>query len=86
LGNAIDRERGYQGFMQQFERGFMLQTDAGTIYVFYNDGRWERRVAAISPDNPAQVVQLSRLVKGTEEKVTWSPDERVLAMAPWSSD
>lgn len=43
LGNATDCERGYQGSMQQFERGFMLQTDSGAIYVFYNTGRWERR-------------------------------------------
>jgi len=42
LGNAIDCERGYQGSMQQFERGFTLQTDGGVIYVFYSDGRWER--------------------------------------------
>ncbi len=43
LGNATDCERGYQGIMQQFERGFMLQTDNGSTYVFHNDGRWERR-------------------------------------------
>ena len=43
LGNAIDCERGYQGSMQQFERGFMLQTDNGVIYVFYDNNRWERR-------------------------------------------
>jgi hypothetical protein len=46
LGNATDCEREYQGSMQQFERGFMLQTDKGAIYVFYsvfyNSGRWER--------------------------------------------
>lgn len=43
LGKALDCERGYQGRMQQFERGFMLRTDAGAIYVVYNDGRWERK-------------------------------------------
>jgi len=43
LGNAIDCERGYQTLMQQFERGFMLQTDSGDNYVFYNNGQWERR-------------------------------------------
>jgi hypothetical protein len=42
LGNATDCEREYQGLTQQFERGFMLQTDQGAIYVFYNNGRWER--------------------------------------------
>jgi hypothetical protein len=43
LGNALDCERGYQGSMQQFDRGFMLQTDSGAIYALYDDGRWERR-------------------------------------------
>jgi hypothetical protein len=43
LGNAVDEERGYQGDLQSFERGFALRTDAGQVYVFYNDGRWERR-------------------------------------------
>jgi len=42
LGNAIDCERSYQGWMQQFEQGFMLQTDSGLVYVFYGDRRWER--------------------------------------------
>jgi hypothetical protein len=43
LGNATDCERDYQGAMQAFERGFMLQTDRGTFYIFYDDGTWERR-------------------------------------------
>jgi len=43
LGNATNCERGYQGSMQRFERGFILQTDGGVIYVLYSDGRWERR-------------------------------------------
>lgn len=43
LGNATDCERGYQGETQQFQRGFMLQTDRQAIYVFYDDGSWERR-------------------------------------------
>lgn len=43
LGNALDCEWGYQGTMQQFERGFMLQTDTGAVYVFYDNGRWERK-------------------------------------------
>jgi serine/threonine protein kinase len=43
LGNAVDEERGYQGDLQTFERGFALRTDAGQVFVFYNDGRWERR-------------------------------------------
>jgi len=43
LGNATDCERGYQGSMQQFARGSMLQIDSGAIYIFYDDGHWERR-------------------------------------------
>jgi len=43
LGNATDCERGYRGWMQQFDGGFMLQSDTGVTYVFYNDGRWERK-------------------------------------------
>jgi hypothetical protein len=43
LGSAIDCERGYQGWMQQFENGSMLQTDGGIVYIFYDIGRWERR-------------------------------------------
>jgi serine/threonine-protein kinase len=42
LGNATDCERGYQGAMQSFEQGFMLQTDSGAIYVFFQDGTWQR--------------------------------------------
>jgi hypothetical protein len=43
LGNATDCERGYQGFMQQFDSGSMLRTDGGSVYVFYDSGQWERR-------------------------------------------
>ena len=41
LGDATDCERGYTGSMQPFERAFMLRTDDGAIYVFYDNGRWE---------------------------------------------
>jgi hypothetical protein len=43
LGNAIDCEHEYQGAMQQFEGGFMLWSESGAVYVFYDGGRWERR-------------------------------------------
>jgi hypothetical protein len=43
LGNAIDCEHEYQGAMQQFEGGFMLRSESGVVYVFYDGGRWERR-------------------------------------------
>ena len=43
LGNATDCERGYQGAMQAFQNGFMIQSDTGNIYVFLNSGTWQRR-------------------------------------------
>ncbi len=43
LGNALDCERGYQGDLQLFQRGSMLRTDTGAIYIFYDDGGWGRR-------------------------------------------
>lgn len=42
LGSATDCERGYQGWMQQFEWAFMLQTGSGAVIVFYSDNQWER--------------------------------------------
>jgi sulfatase modifying factor 1 len=42
LGNATDCERGYQGLMQQFEQGFMLLSDSGTIFILRDDGHWEQ--------------------------------------------
>lgn len=42
LGSATDCERSYQGSTQQFERGFMLLSDSGAIYIFYNSGHWEQ--------------------------------------------
>ena len=42
LGDATDCERGYQGLMQDFDRGSMLRTDTGAIYVLFGDGTWER--------------------------------------------
>ncbi len=43
LGNALECERSYQASMQRFERGFMLQTDNGVIYIYYDNGQWENR-------------------------------------------
>ncbi|UCG23406.1 MAG: serine/threonine protein kinase [Chloroflexota bacterium] len=43
LGNATDAERAYSGTMQAFDGGFMIGTDYGAIFIFYEDGRWERR-------------------------------------------
>jgi hypothetical protein len=43
LGNALDCERGYQGTFQLFDRGSALRTDTGAVYLFFDDGRWERR-------------------------------------------
>ena len=41
LGNATECERPYGGLQQEFQRGFMLQTDSGT-FVFFHDGTWQR--------------------------------------------
>ncbi|WP_374689400.1 serine/threonine protein kinase [Promineifilum sp.] len=41
LGNAQECERGYSGSQQNFERGFMLNTDSG-LFVFFDDGTWQR--------------------------------------------
>jgi hypothetical protein len=43
LGNATDAERAYTGFMQQFDHGFMLQTDTRETFVFYSTGVWHIR-------------------------------------------
>jgi len=43
LGNAVDVERGFTGYMQNFEHGFMVQDDRGRNYVFYSNGSWERQ-------------------------------------------
>jgi hypothetical protein len=43
LGDAVDCERSYEEVMQEFVNGAMLQTDNGSVYVFYSSGRWERR-------------------------------------------
>ena len=43
LGNATDVERSFTGVMQAFVSGFMIGTDDGTVYIFSDDGKWERR-------------------------------------------
>ena len=43
LGNATDEEKGFNGFMQDYDRGFMLRTDNNTTYIFFEDGVWESR-------------------------------------------
>jgi len=42
LGNAIDDERGYRGYMQSFENGFMIRTDYGATFIFLNNGSWQQ--------------------------------------------
>lgn len=42
LGNAIDTERSYTGALQSFDRGFVLRTDYGATFVFYDTGQWEQ--------------------------------------------
>jgi serine/threonine protein kinase len=41
LGNALEGEAGFNATLQNFQNGFILQTDDRTL-VMYNDGNWER--------------------------------------------
>lgn len=43
LGNATAPEGGYNGTVQDFERGLVIRTDAGETYVMYQGGKWEKR-------------------------------------------
>ena len=43
LGNATDAERGFTGSMQEFDRGFMIQTDYDASFIFYSSGVWDRK-------------------------------------------
>jgi len=43
LGWATDGERGFNGTVQNFERGSILRTDIGDTYVLFSDGTWTRR-------------------------------------------
>jgi hypothetical protein len=43
LGNAIDAERGYRGYVQEFDKGFVMQTDSGMTFCFYSNGVWDHR-------------------------------------------
>lgn len=43
LGSATDLERGFDGTVQDFERGSILRLDTGTIYLLFGDGKWSRR-------------------------------------------
>ena len=42
LRAALDCERSYTGWLQQFEQGFALLSDNGLVYLMYSDGHWER--------------------------------------------
>lgn len=43
LGNAVDVERAYSGYMQQFDNGLMMRTDYNASFVLYDKGTWEQR-------------------------------------------
>ena len=43
LGNATAQENGYNGTVQDFERGVVIRTDAGATYAMYRGGKWEKR-------------------------------------------
>ncbi|RLC98925.1 MAG: hypothetical protein DRI77_03940 [Chloroflexi bacterium] len=40
LGWATDGERGFNGTVQDFERGAIIRTDSGETYVLFDDGDW----------------------------------------------
>ena len=44
LGNAVTGEKNYQdgNVMMDFDSGFMVYTQDGSIYVFYQDHEWEQ--------------------------------------------
>jgi len=43
LGNATAPERGYNGTVQDYQRGQILRTDSGVTYVMYSGDGWETR-------------------------------------------
>jgi hypothetical protein len=43
LENATALESGYNGTVQDFERGLVIRTDAGATYAMYRGGKWEKR-------------------------------------------
>lgn len=43
LGNATADERGYDGTVQDFQRGLILRIDTGQSYVIYMGDGWEIR-------------------------------------------
>jgi hypothetical protein len=45
LWNATDCERGYSGWIQQFDNGFMIRTDYNATFVFYDTAGWEQHKA-----------------------------------------
>jgi len=55
IGWALEGERPVAGWMQRFEHGLLIWTDAvhtgedgpGTAYLLYQDGRWEARAAPV---------------------------------------
>ena len=43
LGNATTPEGGYNGTVQDFERGVVIRTDRGATYAMYQGEGWEKR-------------------------------------------
>jgi serine/threonine protein kinase len=57
LGVALDCERSYSGWLQQFEQGFALLSDNGLAYLLYNDGQWERQSPYAPEPRPTPTTQ-----------------------------
>lgn len=43
LGGATAGEQGFNGTVQDFQRGVIIRTDAGQNYVLYSGNGWESR-------------------------------------------
>lgn len=40
IGQAEDKEKGYTGVIQTFQRGLIVTSDRNGIYILYDDGTW----------------------------------------------
>jgi serine/threonine protein kinase len=57
LGVALDCERSYTSWLQQFEQGFAVLSDNGLAYVMYSDGQWERQSPYAPEPRPTSTLQ-----------------------------
>jgi serine/threonine protein kinase len=77
LGVALDCERSYTGWLQQFEQGFALLSDNGLAYLVYSDGQWERQ-SPYAPEprptsTPRPTPRPTATATSTLAPLTWQP-------------